>query len=68
MSTLSNTAVLQELAEAVRETKHNGHGQPANAPKYVYLFSEVEQAEELVNGSWTACAGCWGAREPTWGT
>jgi pyruvate,orthophosphate dikinase len=62
MSTLSNTAVLQELAEAVRETKHNGHGQKTTAPKYVYLFNEVEEAEQLVNGKWDSVRALLGGK------
>ena len=62
MSTLSNTAVLQELAEAVRETQHNGHGQQATTAKYVYLFNEVDEAEVLVGGNWDNVRGLLGGK------
>ena len=37
------------------------------AKKWVYLFSELDQAEKYVGGDWqNAAAGCSAARARTW--
>jgi pyruvate,orthophosphate dikinase len=52
----------QAMKEAAQPAAESGNGKPAIASKYVYLFTEVEEAEAHVGGEWEDVRGLLGGK------
>jgi pyruvate,orthophosphate dikinase len=55
-------AEAQEMKKATQPAAESGNGRPANADKYVYLFTEVEEVEAYVGGDWEDVRGLLGGK------
>ena len=55
-------AEAQEMKKATQPVAESGNGRPANADKYVYLFTEVEEVEAYVGGDWEDVRGLLGGK------